>query len=689
MTPASRTAVAAAVAAWVGVGRSAWVVAVAACVAWIFRGRLSGVAWVLVAAAFVAGGVAGLVDDRPPPALEPGVVRLEGAVRLELSSGWGWSALVATEDGMVLVRSDHRPEAAWAEIQGVSDGTVRRIAGRWIRATIDARSVTAMAPPGFHRRIAEDLRRRIVAGVKPDESQGRALLLGFLVGDTRHLSEVATDEMRRTGLSHLVAVSGSNVALFLAGLAVVIAPLAIHPAGRTFLILNGVLVFGALTRWEPSVVRASAMAAVVAVGRFVGLPLEPATALAAVAGGAVILDPSLAGSVGFQLSVAASAGLLLGAGFLGGGSQIRNLLAATVSAQLAVAPVLLAVFGAVPLLSPIANLMAIPLVVVATVVGGVGATLGVDPLVGLAGGLGQLVLLVARVAAPWPQLGWVGFSIVVAVGIVIWRVRSVRPLAAIVAAASLLVLVWPSPELPERGLVVLDVGQGDAALVELSGFTMLVDGGPDPARLAARLDQYGVDSVDLVVVSHVHADHVSGLVTLLDRIPVGVIWAAFEPHTTPASQRLVDAAFARDIPIERPSVGDRVTVGEDTIEVVGPIRRYANPNDQSIVLVVEIGGVTTLLAGDIETVAQRDLTIDGVDILKVPHQGAATSTPSWLQRHAGMLSIVSVGPNDFGHPADWVISTLSEAGARVLRTDQEGDVIVEFEGGRVDVRSAG
>lgn len=689
MTPASRAAIAAAVAAWAGVGRSLWLVGVAVGVVWMLCRRLSVLTWALAVGAFVAGGVAGLVDDRPPPSLEPGLIRLEGAVRLELSSGWGWQALVATGDGVVLVRSDQRPEGLWMEIDGVSDGTVRRVAGQWVRATVDARNVAAVAPPGFHRRIADDLRQRIVDGVRPQEDQGRALLLGFLVGDTRHLDDVAADEMRRTGLSHLVAVSGSNVALFLAGLAVVVAPLAIHPAGRTFLILNGVLVFGALTRWEPSVVRASAMAAVVAVGRFVGLPLEPATALAAVAGGAVIVEPSLASSVGFQLSVAASAGLLVGARFLGGGGHISNLLAATASAQVAVAPVLLAVFGAVPLLSPIANLMAIPLVVVATAVGGVGSVLGLDPLVGLASGLGRLVLVVARIAAPWPQLGWLGFSIVVAVGLLVWQVRSVRPLAAIATAVSLLVVLWPHPGLPERGLVVLDVGQGDSVLVELSGFTMLVDGGPDPDKLAARLDRYGVDSIDLIVATHVHADHVSGLVTVIERIPVGAIWAAFEPHVTPASQRLVDKALAMGVPIERPTVGDRVTIGEDVIEVAGPVRRYAGPNDQSIVLMLEIGGVRTLLAGDIETVAQGELAFDGVDILKVPHQGAATSTSDWLQRHAGTLSIISVGSNDFGHPADWVVDTLSAAGARVLRTDQEGDVVVEFEGGGMEVRSAG
>ena len=639
--------------------------------------------------ALVAGGVAGWVDDRSPPPLEVGLVHVDGAVRLELSSGFGWRALLATRDGDVLVHSDERPDGGWFEIQGISDGTPRKVAGRWVRATVRARTVAAAEPPGLHRRVAENLRKRIVAGVRPEVGQGRALLLGFLVGDTHYLSDVAADEMRRTGLSHLVAVSGSNVALFLAGLAVVVAPLAIHPAGRTFLILNGVLVFGALTRWEPSVVRASAMAAFVAVGRFVGIPLEPATALAAVAGGAVLVEPSLAGSVGFQLSVAACAGLLMGTRALGNHGPVVSLLGATISAQFAVAPVLLAVFGSIPLLSPVANLVAIPLVVVSTVVGGVGAVLGVDPLVMVASGLGQVVLGVARVAAPWPQLGWLGFAVVVACGIVIWRFRAVRPVAAVVGAACLVLFVWPRGGLPERGIVVLDVGQGDSILVELSGFTVLVDGGPDPARIVARLDRYGIGSIDLIVASHVHADHVSGLVAIVERIPVGMIWAAFEPHFTPGSRELVDAADAAGVRIERPTVGDRIIVGDDVIEVIGPVRRYDGPNDQSIVLKLDIGGHRILLAGDIETVAQGDLTVEGVDVLKVPHQGAATSTPAWLQQHAGAVSIISVGPNEFGHPADWVVDTLCASGSRVLRTDREGDMVVEFDDGEIEVRSAG
>ncbi|MDX1449367.1 MAG: ComEC/Rec2 family competence protein, partial [Acidimicrobiia bacterium] len=413
--------------------------------------------------------------------------------------------------------------------------------------------------------------------------------------------------------------------------------------------------------------------------RFVGLPLSPAVALAVVAGGSVLVEPALADSVGFRLSVAASIGLIAGARWVTARHPVMRLFVATVCAQLAVAPVLLATFGSVPLLSPVANLAAIPLVAVATVLGGIGAALGSQTLIGVASGLAAVVIGVARVAAPWPHLGWVGFGVAVVVGAVCWRVPSLRIWGAATALVVLIAALAPDGDLPGRGVVFLDVGQGDAVVVHVDGFVVLVDGGPDPTVLLSALDRFGIDAIDLMVATHVHADHVAGLAGMIGRIPVGQVWAAFEPHETPSSRRLIEAARAHGIPLLRPAVGDRIAVGEDWLRVLGPERRYAGPNDQSLVIEARIAGKSVLRAGDIETVAQRELEVGHVDVLKVPHQGAATSLPTWLRRHAGQVAVISVGPNDFGHPADWVISELVAAGSQVQRTDLEGDIVLDFE----------
>lgn len=677
MTPIARASVAGAIAAWAGVGGWWWLPPVLLVGAWLrpaVLGRTERVAFLVV---FAIGTIVGWAESQPPDPLPAGPVAFAGRVQLDLGDRWGWSGLVRGEDGIVLVRSRESPDADRIVVTGDSDGVVSRVVDRWTIATVNADAITAAPTGSWHATAADRLRVRILSEIRPEQSTARGLLVGFLIGDTAGVSPVVSDEMRRAGLSHLVAVSGSNVALFLAGLIVVCAPLAMHRVGRIALVLNGLLVFGVLTRWEPSVVRAATMAGLVAIGRFVGVPLEPVTALAVVGGASILIEPGLLHSVGFQLSVLATAGLMAGARLWPNQSRVRALLAATVAAQLAVAPLLVTVFGSVPLLSPIANLVAIPLVTLATGVAGAGSALGADWLIAIAELLAEGFIAVARIAAPWPQLGLLSLSaLAIGAGVCI-RFRRLRPLTACVAAIVVAVSIAPSAAAPTRGVVFFDVGQGDSALVRLSGLTILVDGGPDPAVLAATLARYRVDRVDLAVVTHVHADHAAGLAGIIGRVPVGQIWAAFEPHETAASQAVLESAATFGVGVERPLVGTRLTVGPDTVEVLGPRRRYDGPNDQSIVLLVTIDGTRILFSGDIETVAQAELAVPNVDILKVPHQGAATSGPEWLAAHAGSLAIVSVGENPFGHPVPWVIETLRSAGAEVIRTDEAGDVVLD------------
>lgn len=680
MTVVARTAVCGAAAAWAGVG-GWWPVPLVLVASALLRPRLIRRSeYAVFAVVFVLGAILGWLDRTPPEPLAAGEVTIEGRIDVDLRARWGWSGLVSTEAGTVLVRAEGAPDASRIRVDGVSDGLSERILGRWTVATVDADDVRPADSGAVHDRVAGRLSERILGEIRPDSSTGRGLLVGFLIGDTTGVSHVVVDEMRRAGLSHLVAVSGSNVALFLIGLVVVTAPLAVRPLGRLFVVLNGLLVFGALTRWEPSVLRAAAMAGLVGIGRYAGIPLEPITALAVVSGVSVLVAPGLADSVGFQLSVLATAGLIVGARLQPEGGRVMSLFGATLAAQAAVAPVLVAVFGSVPLLSPLANLVAIPLVTVATALAGIGAAVGVDWVISLAELLAEGFVLVARVAAPWPQLDAMGFALVVGAGLAWWRLHRLRAAIVVVTAAALAIWMLPAAG-PRTGLVVLDVGQGDAVVVRLDGFTVLVDGGPDPVRLAAGLARYGMDRIDLAIATHVHEDHVAGLAGVMERVPISRIWAAFEPHETSASRRLIDEAAEHGVPIERPELGDRIEIAGHTIDVVGPRRRYAGPNDQSIVLVVEIGTNRILLSGDIETVAQSELRVADVDVLKVPHQGAGTSDPEWLAAHAGALAIVSVGPNTFGHPTGWVLDALHAAGATVVRTDLSGDVILEFEAG--------
>lgn len=515
-----------------------------------------------------------------------------------------------------------------------------------------------------------------------DRGPGRALLAGFLVGDTTQVPAADLEAMRRTGLTHLVAVSGSNVALFLMLILVASGPLAAGPRRRAAVGLAALVVLVVATRWEPSVVRASTMAGLVLAGRVGGWALDPATALATTVVILVVGAGQLATDVGFTLSVLATLGVIFGTGLRAVWlpRPVATTLGATIGAQAAVAPVILTVFGSMPLMAPVTNLVAVPVVAVTTVVGAIGVAVGWEPLIELAVVGADLVILLARLGAPWPQIAWPGVLALAAIGLVASRAKA-RPFLAVVGGLVVAhLLVGGSADLVPPAAVVLDVGQGDAILVVTGeGNAMLVDGGPDPAVLEGKLASYGVTALDLVVLTHVHADHATGLEAVLGRRPVGEIWLPEPPHTTPASSRIADTVEALGIPSGSAPVGKVLAWDDLLIEVLGPVRRYASPNDQSVVMrITGPGGRRLLLTGDIEVHAQGDLAGVEADVLKVPHQGGATSDLEWLAQVGAEQAVISVGPNDFGHPAPEVVDALAQAGAKMTRTDEVGDVVIDL-----------
>ena len=542
------------------------------------------------------------------------------------------------------------------------------------RVHVDQLVVVEEAPFLFD--LGQTVRDRVLERVSP-MAGGRALLAGFLIGDTSGLSRTELEAMRRAGLSHFVAVSGSNVALFVGLLFIAAGPLALGPRRRAVLGLLGLPIYAAATRFEPSVMRASLMAGLTLGGRLVGVVFEAWQLLSLAVILLLLVDPMLSSSAGFQLSVAATAGVLVGGRWPIRGGRIARSLAITVGAQAAVAPLILFHFGSVPLMSPLVNLIAAPLVAVSTTIGAV-AILGPETLVDVASALADVVLLLASGSEAWPQLSALGIISVSAAAVVAMRWPKVRPLIVAVGLGLLSVAVvgW-NRQPPDASVTVLDVGQGDAILIHGGDQRYaLVDGGPDRLLLIQRLREYGVEHLELVVLSHVHADHATGLIDLTRRVGVDNLWARTAPHQTEASDRLFESMAEFGVLVTEPHIGERWSLGALELAVEAPLRRYASPNDQSIVLTVKGPQRNMLLAGDIEIVAQRELGHLRADILKVPHQGAGTSDPGWLRDVDAEVAVISVGPNQFGHPAQWVIDLLADSGARVLRTDEEGDITV-------------
>ncbi len=310
------------------------------------------------------------------------------------------------------------------------DGTARQAAG-YARGDayagrITARSVISLGPatdPLF--RVGNVVRDRVANGLTPyGGAPAAALVSGFLIGDVRELPPLDGEQLRSAGLSHFVAVSGSNVAVFLVLWWVITGPLAMGPRRRALTGLAGLALFVVITRWEPSVLRASAMAGLVLVARTFGVALSPWSALGAAVAGVLLVAGELGTDVGFQLSVAATIGVIAGSDIFrfARARWLAGSLGVTVSAQIAVGPLLLIHFGAVPLVSPLANLLAAPLVMVSTVSGGLGVLIGMRPMIDVAVASADLVLGIARFAAPWPQLEPGSLTVAaLVVGAALWR----------------------------------------------------------------------------------------------------------------------------------------------------------------------------------------------------------------------------------------------------------------------------
>jgi competence protein ComEC len=233
----------------------------------------------------------------------------------------------------------------------------------------------------------------------------------------------------------------------------------------------------------------------------------------------------------------------------------------------------------------------------------------------------------------------------------------------------------------------LDVGQGDAALVRSpGGAAVLVDGGPDPRQVATGLAALGIRRLDVVVASHAHADHVGGLPAVLGRFPVGVVLEPGCPADSPAYDAFLEAVERAGVPVLHPRAGDALRAGDLRLDVLGPgacaSGTAPDPNNDSLVIEVSLREDEVLFAGDAEEPAQAWILGSGADlradVLKVPHHGGDTSLDAFFQAVDPEIAVVSVGENDYGHPVPDVLVGLRATGARVVRTDLAGDVVVTF-----------
>jgi len=570
------------------------------------------------------------------------------------------------------------------------------------------------------------IRERIVNVINQSlPPQQAGLLSGMLIGYREGLSEEVEEAFSNSGLTHLLAVSGANVAFIMLPLVFIFKKLRFRQNIYNIIIIGILLLFTFITGFEPSVLRAVIMAIVILVGQILKRETDIFTSIAFAAILLLLLNPGNLFNIGFQLSFAATISLvlfytnlknMLNFGFLP--EFITDVLASTLAAQIGVLPITVFYFNKISLISVLSNLIVAPVVEFITIMGSLMAVLGqihiiFSVLIGYCNNaLLSFVLFVTKTTAELPYsvitVSTPSVVLVIIYYIFILFLFWYKPkykvklnlkycvLAGAVSVALIAVsFLWPKG----MEVVFLDVGQGDGAFIRTcSGKTILIDGGPESAgenAVVPFLLDYGVTEIDLVVVSHGHDDHYKGLLPVLENFKVRTLIIP-DVDTDEGLLDAIEIARKRKISVEKCEKDDVITLDKKTyIEVLHPREGiYFNEsgiNNSSLVLKLNFKDVSILFTGDIEKEAERLLCEDEVnldaDVLKVAHHGSSTSsTEEFLDSVTPDVAVISVGKNNFGHPSEEVLQRMESKGIYVLRTDISGAVVLKTYGEKIRIR---
>ncbi len=705
------------------------------------------------------GGVAVFADSSP--------VTLRGVVATDPEERGASQRIVLDVDayrddvgwqpshGRVLVTTRPFPRFAYGdvvELRGELD-SAPEVEGFDYGAYLSRQGIVAVSSfPGLRRvgagggseprRVLGDVRKAMgdaltAALPEPHASLARGLLLGQRASIPSNL----TDDMNRAGISHIVAISGFNVTLVAQFVVISLAWL-IGRRQATVVAMGFVWVFAAFVGGTGSVLRATVMSEVMLGAMLVGRPGSALTAVAFAAALLTAFRPVLVQDVGFQLSVAATAGIVLLSAPLQErlkpafervvplyGAHIAETVSVTLAASLAASPVLAATFGRVSVVAlvpanVIAGLLFVP-ILATTALTSVAGLVSAD----VARALGALTYLPLEAliqtgrsgaSLPYASLSLESFglagaaaSYVLLAAFLYWlKSRPVSheddeapssfrlqpalgmALALLLAAGWLAYDGWTADAAPSQLTVsVLDVGQGDATLIQTpTGIRVLIDGGPSTDRLLQALSKElppPARRIDLVILSDARDEHAAGLVEVLQRYEVGAVLTTPHLGVSPSFRALRDEIDRRDVRLLTASVGQALELGPGlSLQIVWPAAIQPSSDAASLVLRLVDRNISFLLAGALNPEDEASLLASGLDLqstaVVMPRHGAESRwTREFVAASGPRLSVISVGPRATGLPAP--ATELALRGITELRTDTNGSVRMRSDGARLSV----
>jgi competence protein ComEC len=706
---------------WVALGVAALALPVIANVGSRFTARVRVVLTVALLLCPLAWWRANIVRNAPDVLAE----KLDQHVTLE---GEFDGRFLNTPDARVLIQPRRALQSGQYRVTGRLElpGWYRNPGAFDLGAWLESRGVryalrvqkSVRLPDTLLERVRRHARAGVTAGLPPTES---ALMLGVALGDADDFSSLPDtpegltwrEVFSRSGLTHVMALSGQQITLLVAALSLLLARLKLWRYPVLIAVLGAYLV---VVGFSPSVTRAVMMGVSVLASLWLGRgKLEVASTLGLSAVLTLSLEPRWLFDLGWQLSFLAVLGMMLftppilalfptvstpGKWLIGG-------VAATLGASALTLPLTASSFGVIAPFSVFANLVAevlmtalVPLGFLASLAGeSIGALVNLPTRF-----LATALLETARVfsVAPvvqWGNVGALGFvAFYAGIAALLLALRgSLRAYRAFVVVLLGVIVTGAAGQARGAQILYLDVGQGDSTLIRLPGADILVDGGGTPSGdfdigrnvVVPALRALGVRNL-IVIATHADSDHVEGLEAVLDEIPVSTLVIGHDkvPGTDAFWDRVAAAATRNRVPTRAVRRGEIWTLGAARLVFHGPRpNAFPDDNDNSVAFALEFGSRRALFLGDTPDWLEREMNPGAVNVLKAAHHGSRFSTSEELMRRTRPeIAVLSSGrDNNYGHPSRTVLQRLERFGTRVYRTDRDGAITYDLNTGIVTV----